>query len=588
MLPAQVEREAGEGAFEVLDAATVGGAGRKRSGRDLIFIRDDRALFAEAVVEAERHVGLERGHRIEVDPLRALERAREHPVVLQPLGVVYERLELGVFLAVHAVDVVVEAERARASVFQHPQRRIATAVAVAEARRVGLVVGERSLIASPRAKVRADRIAHAEGAVVAVHALALAGAEVAREAVGDGVVAAFDARSVRLREPVAVQQVLGAVEEEELRLRRVVAQARFEVALRGTGHTALGEDLNDAVGGIGAVERGGRAAGNELHAIDVIERQIGDGAGGRALRAHAGHVHAERGDGVEVVHAHAVHVDDGRGVVAHRGDAAGAHDRRGAGLARRHADLCAGQIGLQQFVEAARRRRFDFLTAHDIDRGGDASLGDFTALTGDDHGIEVERPHGEADVSGERLSGGDGDRHHLGGIADHAHGDRATAGGHFSEAVAALLIGARDATDLHEHLRAGQRLARAFVGDATGNRTGGLGVQRSERQQRCDKAEQEHGPARTTIHLMLLMRTTVYAVRECWSRYDRTLRAAPRASRDHESLSSKCAAPRPLVKRRRGSARYRLRHSVPVNSKIESARTFVDCTRSSMTQYSSG
>ena len=286
------------------------------------------------------------------------------------------------------------------------------------------------MVATLRPNVCADRVPEPERPVIPVHAVTLAGPQVPRQAVRDGAVAPLDAGRVLLREPTAVEQVVGAVEEEELSLWRIKPGPGFEVALGSARRAALGKDLQHTVCRVRPVQRRCRAAGDELDPFDVVHRQVRDGAGCCALRPHPRHVHAEGGDGVEVVHAHAVHINHRGAVVAHRRDAACAHDGRSTRLPRRQSDLRRREVGLQQFVQPPGRRRFDLVRSHHVHGGGDPSLRDFTALSGHDHGVQVHGSRGQRRVHGGGLSGYDGDGHDLRGVPDLPEVERACPHGH--------------------------------------------------------------------------------------------------------------------------------------------------------------
>ena len=144
-------------------------------------------------------------------------------------------------------------------------------------------------------------------------------------------------------------------------LRRGLVDAEFHSrAAREAALAALaGEDLDDTVAGIRAVERGGRAARHVFDVVNVLHRDVGDGARGGGLAVYVAAEHGlgelvgEGGAGVEIVHSHAVHIDDGGGIDQCRRQAARLNHRCGAGLAAGYGELNVGEQRLQLLVETA-------------------------------------------------------------------------------------------------------------------------------------------------------------------------------------------------------------------------------------------
>lgn len=245
--------------------------------------------------------------------------------------------------------------------------------------------------------------------------------------------------------------------------------------------------------------------------------------------------------------------------------------------------------------------------ADDVHRGGDASLGDFTALTRHDDRVEIERLHIERDIHRGRLSGRDGDGCTLVGVPDHAHADHALAGLHFGQTIATIIVGAHDAVTIvvGKHLRAGQWHAGSPIRYPSRDYAIGAGGALPGAWARSGEVPSTHNsvPRRTPDHrerrvIECSSVETAYHVAHAdgvgrW-------RWAERAGGEHcgdgvhvtgtttTGAHAGSGIDKPPATRAGSFRHLRQTAVVPVSSSRDRASTFVECIRSAISQYSSG
>ncbi len=173
-----------------------------------------------------------------------------------------------------------------------------------------------------------------------------------------------------------------------------VSLARGEVPVRRAVRSALGDDLDDAVGGLRSIERRRRGSLDDLDGLDVLGIDVVETAraGAAALRG------ALRGIGI---HAHAVDVHDRIGGERQTSDRAHADLRAGAHLSRRRQHHDAGRARADQLLDAARCGSLEDVVRVDaFDDVADGSPFDSAAGTGDDDLIELDGALREREVGG--------------------------------------------------------------------------------------------------------------------------------------------------------------------------------------------
>jgi hypothetical protein len=282
---------------------------------------------------------------------------------------------------------------------------------------------------------------------------------------------------LRAREArVVLVAILGVVGDPLLELQRPARRA---------GDPLLGEDLDDAIGRLRAVERG---RGRSLEHLDAL-----DGGGidvVEARRAAAALVQATHA--AAVVDADPIHVDDRLLALRQAGAAAdaqlGSLTRDAAGGQRRDARLAS----LQRLGEVGDWRLRQLL--HVDARHGVAELLDLRGLAGagHHHGLERGRRGGQLEVQPRRVTGGDRQRARRAAVADPAHADLDLAHREVAEQVGARGVGDRaQATALDEHLGPLQRPSRRGLHHGAAHRAGALGLQR-RRAAQAEHTQAEH------------------------------------------------------------------------------------------------
>ena len=237
----------------------------------------------------------------------------------------------------------------------------------------------------------------------------------------------------------------------------------------------LGDDLDDPVGGLGAVDGGGGRPLDDLDAgdvfgVDVVEPRCGL----RVLRAEGRGPGSRRSLVDRVVHPDPVDVDDRLRAERKRRAAADLDGRARADAPGVRRDDGAGGAGVQQRAEIRRRRLGQRVGSVDH-RHRVAQRAPLLAPRRAGHHDLLQRVRGglQPEVGGRLLVVGDGDRLPLRGVADPAGDDDLRARGDPRDAVAAVGAGGGaepGPLDLEED--PGERQAGARVGDQAGHRPG--------------------------------------------------------------------------------------------------------------------
>ena len=270
----------------------------------------------------------------------------------------------------------------------------------------------------------------------------------------------------------------------------LVRDAREEVApflateleARLSALAALRDDLDDAVGGLGAVQRCRRRALDDLHRLDVFRievvepRRVASVADGRAA-------------GGIVVHAHAVHVHDRLVGERQARRAANAHRAARADHAGRRQDEHTCTLLPEQLLHVYGGRRLCFLRDVQLVHGV-ADGAHLRTTSGSRHDHRVERRHRGTEVEVDGRAFAVAQVHGLvtAPVADPSGANDRRTGGDAEESVVAERVGdgpdgGADDDDLHLRdgpLRARVHHSAAYGRDGAANVSGHrrCGVQR--------------------------------------------------------------------------------------------------------------
>ena len=273
---------------------------------------------------------------------------------------------------------------------------------------------------------------------------------------------------------------------EELRHGRVEALLGPERDGRLADGAALGEDLDDAVGGVGAVEGRGGPAPRHLHALDVVREQLGQRRGRLAPAADRG----ARG----VVDADAVDVDDGRLAAEDARDAAEVDEGALARLRALHPHRRSGHAPLQELIDRDHRRLLDVAGVEDGDVGGELPPLDRAPRPRHDELVEHEQVLAEGEVLRRRLAGPDRHGRLLVAVADEAGDDLVRPRRDAGDDVGAVDVGGGPLREpLDDDVHAGERVARGGVRYQARQRAGGLRRCRRGDEGAGEQEEQEGG-----------------------------------------------------------------------------------------------
>jgi hypothetical protein len=326
-----------------------------------------------------------------------------------------------------------------------------------------------SYLASPEAKNLVFWLPHAHGGLVgelvlAEHLLFMIAEAVATvEALGD-LFRRHDAVGVgdRFVEGEAARaDLVGEVE---------CAHALRDIELRAPGLPRLGGDDDDAVGGLGAVDRRRRGALQHLDALDVVRVEIADAIDAVVLRRRVGaRGGAEDGVGARLEHVvaddDAVHHVERIGGAVDGGHAAEAHlhaAARGAGV---RVDLRAGDLALEGVLDGGRGRAVELLSGDDRDVVRRVDVGDARRRAGHDLGLELQDVALEGDVRFGRVGG---HRDVLAAVADAPDAKRHGAGRDVQCELSLVIRQRADGSADDEYLRAVDGLVGARAGHAAG------------------------------------------------------------------------------------------------------------------------
>ena len=246
---------------------------------------------------------------------------------------------------------------------------------------------------------------------------------------------------------------------------------------------ALGEDLDDPVGRLGAVQRRRRGTLEDLDALDRGRVDVVDPARCRLRRTPA--------TGAATVDTHAIKVDDGFVRLRKRRGSANADASAATGVpaAGEADDTCFAP--LEHVAEAGDRR---ILKVGDVHRGD--RVAELLLLCGDarsrDHDlVKLDRGDREAEVNGRTLAGGDGHGLRSRPVTDQLGDDRVLPDRRVHEEVPAGAVGQRtEGRALDVDLGRLQRPARRRVGDLSRDGAG-LGGRRG-----CEGKAGQHGQAK--------------------------------------------------------------------------------------------
>ena len=308
------------------DTASIGSAFRLHLRVNEVLVGLNQFVGIVSVVHADGGMESEVANGAVLQLLRGLEALHALLVVLQRLGLRDKLLHLLELVGRSCVDIGGEivlhailahvGEIGGCTTLGEPQARIVALIAVAvttivlgyKAKGIGVL----QLIAQGNGRAEADVILALVVAIMDERARVLAHACPKR--VTHTVVATRERQRIALLEPGLVQQVLGAVKMIELAVSHIGAHLHGRSCAEAPLTMILGEDLDDTIGCVRAIERCGGSTGHILDVVDVLHRYVADGArGGRlAVDVAIGVVHhiEQRRARVEVVDTHTVDIDD--------------------------------------------------------------------------------------------------------------------------------------------------------------------------------------------------------------------------------------------------------------------------------------